>query len=398
MNPVSLRNLPYPYRAALSISSDIDCTDTIEKHHAIQTFMRETIGIDFSNTFFPYHEGDHFCLFSSRKADKDAIVAQIRSGQIDALHSFGEKSNFTRADAVRALDELERYGCRVRIWIDHADASSNLCKFRSCGRGDDRDRPEYHSDLLKRYGIRFIWTERLTNIVGQGVPLRLESLLCIYDPRHAKDSFLQMTKTILKVALSRLGSTKYAHFRTNTVVGPVTLKDGQRFFEFIRFNNHFKGAAVGDTFEDLHYLLAEPVLYRLKQVGGCSIVYTHLGKKFNPTSPGGEKTLQALRRLRLESDNGQIWVPPTGAMLEHCLATRHLTWRGWVNGGQCKINIQSIEDPLAGPTAQEELVLKGITFYTPPGLPAEVTLHGRIPLRIRHNPPDHTGKESVTIV
>jgi hypothetical protein len=397
MNAVSLRVLPYPYRAALSITNDIDCTDTLEKHDAIQAFMRETIGIDFTNTFFPYHERDCFSLFSSRPADRNAIVAQIKAGQIDALHSFGEKSDFTRSDAVRVLSELERCGCRVRIWIDHADSPSNLCKFRSCGRGDDLSRPEYHSDLLKKYGIKFIWTERLTNVVGQGVPLRLGSLTGIYDPRHAKDSLLQVGKTFLKVALSRLGSTKYSHFKSNAVVRPVILKDGQQFYEFTRFNNHFKGAAVGDTFEDLHYQISEPVLRRLKQTGGFSIVYTHLGKKFNPASPDGKKTKQALQQLRREFDDGQVWVPPTGEMLEYCLATRNMNWEGRVNGGQCHINIQSIEDPISGPTAVEANRLKGLTFYTPHECPAVVTLCGGIQLRTRRNPLDHTGRESVTI-
>jgi hypothetical protein len=154
---------------------------------------------------------------------------------------------------------------------------------------------------------------------------------------------------------------------------------------------------VGDTFEDLHYLISEPVLKRLKQSGGFSVVYTHLGKKFNPASPDGLKTTQALQRLRQEFDDGQIWVTPTGEMLEYCLTARHVIWGGRVNGGQCHINIQSIEDPFSGSGAVEEKRLKGLTFYTPPGCPAAVTLRGGVRLRTRCNPPDHTGRQSVTI-
>lgn len=398
MNGITLRRIPYPYRAVLCISNDIDGTDTVEVHHEIQSFMRRGIGVDFSNTFFPFHDENKFSFFSSRSGDKETIIAQIQSGEIDAIHSFGEKNDFSRRDAETALAELRQSNCRINIWIDHAESPSNLCKHRFVGHGDSPDRREYHFDLLYNFGIRYIWTERLSNIVGQETPLTVQSVLRIFDKSHPNGSFLQMTKTAAKIFLSWLGVQKYDFFKTNLLVKPAVMQDNRPIYEFIRFNNHCKGAAVGDSFEDLHYLISKRVLERLKKVEGFSIVYIHLGKKFNLASREAKRTVAALRNLRKEFDSGQILLWRLEKILNYSLIVRHLRWDWNHKNGIHQINIQSIDDPLGLFPLSSEENLKNITFYIPNGAEIELRCRGKKILGARRNPPDHRGQESITIL
>jgi hypothetical protein len=382
----------------LAICSDIDETDTREQHEAVQHFMRETIGIPFSNSFFPYHDEGKFSLFSGRPSDRSAILEQIRGGTIDVIHSYGEKKDFSRRDVQPVLEELRMHGCRIEVWVDHKDSKSNVCKYRCHGLGDLPERPEYHMDLTLQSGIRFIWTDRLTNLVGQEVPFSWKSLTTLYDPQHAWDSLINMAKTAAKIVLSLLGWQKYDFFKSNCQIQKHRLKDGQWVYEFIRFNNHFKGAAVGDTFLDLYYLISGKVLSKLKEVEGYCIVYTHLGKKFAPESQSADQTVKALQNLKKESDAGRIFVRSAAEILNYCIRTRYLNWTSKNQDGTCLIHIRSIDDPLFGHYVPDSCMLRNFTFYIPKGAPARIILADHHILDTQINPADHSGRQSITII
>ena len=99
---VSLRKLPYPYRAALSICSDIDGTDTAEKFIEIQRFlntkavtkMGKGVGLEIGNSFFMYERGNRFSFNSGRLKDRRVISKFIHSGILDCLHSAFRTPNF----------------------------------------------------------------------------------------------------------------------------------------------------------------------------------------------------------------------------------------------------------------------------------------------------------------
>ena len=398
LHEVELRRFPYPYRAALTICSDIDETDTLEQHEAVQYFIRKTIGIPFSNSFFPYHDEGKLSLLSGRPSDRSAILEQIRGGTIDVIHSYGEKKDFSRRDVKPVWEELRKHGCKVEVWVDHKDASSNLCKYRCNGLGDLPQCPEYHMDLTVQSGIRFIWTDRLTNLVGQEVPFNWKSVSILYDPQHAWDSFINMARTVAKIVLSFLGWRKYDFFKSNCLIHKHRLKDGQWVYEFIRFNNHFKGAAVGDTFLDLYYLISDKVLSKLKEVEGYCIVYTHLGKKFAPESQSAEETVKALRNLKKENDAGHIFVRSAAEILNYCIRTRYLNWTCKRQSETYLVHIRSIDDPLFGNYVPDPRMLRNFTFYIPKGASARIILDERQILNTQINPADYSGRQSITII
>lgn len=395
---VELRKFPYPYKACLSICSDIDGTDTNKKFEKIQAFMNETIGIRFTNTFFPFYDGNNFSLFSDLPNDKKTILKYIKEGAIDAIHSFGEKRDFTRADAIRTLEELKQNGCRLQIWIDHARSKSNLCKYRFFGKGDIPTAKEYHADLMRDYGIKFIWTERLTNIIGQGAPLGFGSILLIFDKDYPFHSSLNMIKTAAKIALSICGYKKYDFFKDNALVKIAVLRDKQKIYEFVRFNNPHKSAKNIPSFIDLHYLISKKVLERLKRVGGYSIVYVHLGYNFDLDCYEGKKTVAALYNLKKEFEEKNIYVEPTSKVLNYFITWRYLMWSLETNKDEYYIYIKAVDDPIFGTHKPSLSQLEGITFYVPNGVRIHVFNGNEKLENLRCNPPDNTGKNSVTIV
>jgi hypothetical protein len=391
-----LRRYPYPYRAALSITSDIDDTETLEQYERIRSLMNEEIGIKFTNTFFPFHDGNKFSFFSGKTVDKNTIIDDIRKGLIDAIHSFGEKNDFTRQDALLTLKTLKEENCKLQVWIDHAESKSNLCKYRFFGKGDMPGEDEYHFDLIRSYGVKFIWTERLTNIIGQGVPLKWRNILEIYDRRYPLDSVKNIAKTVAKIGLDIVGYEKYNYFKHNKLINIPTMRDGQKIYEFIRFNNHPKGAAVGDTFEDLAYFISNKVLCALKKSGGYCIVYVHLGKKFNLNNISSRETIAALHNLKREIDCGNIYVDCVSKLLTYYLRTTFLEWSFEAVKGQYHIHISSINDPVFGPYVPEVKELQNVTFYTSGDV--KILVNGAEIKKIQRNAADHTGRESVTII
>jgi len=389
-----LRLIPYPYRAALAITSDIDCTDSIDKYRAVHNFMDNEIGIKYSNTFFPYHDQHEFSLLSAGDKEKELIVEHIKRGYIEGIHSFGEMKCFKREDAQKAINFLVKNDCNLKMWIDHADAASNLCKYRYYGKGDLDQEKEYHLDLLIDYGIRYVWTERLTNIIGQETRLTPNHLLQLFDRNYRKSSLKELSKTTVKIALSFFGYPKYSYFARNRLFYAAKMKDDNYLYEFIRFNNHYSGAAVGDTFEDLWYLISEKTLKKLMHNNGFCIVYTHLGKKFNFKSENGKKTVDALNNLKRLSDKKEVLILTAKNLLDYAVRLKSLKWSYRLENGEPEIDIISIDDELNGSYLPSPSELEGITFYT--DAKAKVLLNSK-KLDVTNNSPDHTGRRSITI-
>jgi len=390
-----LREFPYPYRAALSICSDIDHTRTKEEFEAVRSLITDKIGLKFSSGFFPFEEENDFSLFSGREGDKEVIINSIRKGHMDAIHSYGSKRDLSREDAKRALIELTKNNCRLEVWIDHADSGSNFCKFRCMGRGDVPGAREYHADLTSSYGIKFIWTEYLTNLIGQDVPFPWLRLGNAIDVHHPLLSALNVLKTGAKLLLGEFGSERYKYYRKNRLVNISTLADGRKMFEFVRFNNYPRNPRNGDSFEELYYLISPRVLRILRKRGGYALVYVHLGKNFYPESDDGQKTVAALQDLKKEQDKGTILVDSTVRILKYHVAHEFLCWTSELSNDGCLIRIDSIDDPISGSRVPGLEELWGLTFYAPKK--ARLFIRDDEVKTIKRNPADHTGRESLTI-
>ncbi len=283
---VSVRDLPFPYRGMLAICSDLDETPDRHAYAEIMRFlntseetsMGQGVGLEVGNTIYFDMHPEQFAYWNTDDAGRELVRAWIKSGHIDCFHSYGDLAT-TRGHAARALEELQRHGCQLRSWVDHGTAVTNFGADIMQGQGDVRGSAAYHADLTCSYGVRYVWTGRVTSVIGQGVPRSLKGIWCGAEP-------LESAKTLAKEAtkglLASLGSAKYALHRPNPVLVPAMLRDGSAVQEFLRANPHWGGVSCGDTADGLAEVLTEELLQRLVERRGCCILYTHLGKVRDP--------------------------------------------------------------------------------------------------------------------
>lgn len=402
---VALRRFPYPYRAAMTICSDIDGTTTVERFLAIQEFLNTTdetsmgpgIGLEIGNTFFPYAKGDDFGYFSSRPRDRDVIETMIKAGYIDCIHSWGDGAT-TRAQALRGLEELERSRCQLKVWVDHSRAPSNFGKDTTPGVGDVPGSPIYHADATLAYGIRFVWKGRGSHIIGHGVPFSARAFAHIFDPDHPKDSLKNLAKEVGKIALGYAGKERFALHAGNRFLRVHTLADGEQVYEFQRCNPYWGGQSYGHDSWGLAYVLRSATLEALEASEGTMVIYTHIG--VGPEQPPylPPETQAALRGLADAYRAGRIYITTTARLLTYTLNRQYLLWSAETDqDGQTLIRIYGVADPLTGQYMPLEEDLQGLTFYVPDSRRAQIAVGERVLERIGRNPADHTGRQSVMI-
>ncbi|HZK67401.1 MAG TPA: hypothetical protein VFD42_07665 [Chloroflexota bacterium] len=402
---VELRPYPFPYRAAMTICSDIDGTTTLERFLSIQQFlnteaetgMGQGVGLEIGNSFFPLTPDGSFSYLSSGREDRETLDTLIQAGYVDALHSYGDGAA-TREDALRSLEELGRAGSRLDVWIDHARAPSNLGKDTSPGVGDVPGSPIYHADATLAAGIRFVWKGRGTSIVGQDVPYSPAGFLRLIDGRHPRHSAANLAKELVKIALAQLGSPRFAIHSGNRLLRVSPLADGQRVYEFNRCNSYWQGLSYGHDAWGLAYVLRSSALEALVASRGVMVVYTHIGT--GPETPPylPPETQSALRGLAALYRSGTLYVTTTSRLLNYWVNRSYLMWDWHPQGDRTvRIDIAGAADRVQGVRKPNAAALQGITFYVPDRSRADVYLYGRPLPVLQRNPSDSTGRESVSI-
>lgn len=328
------RPFPHPYKAALAICSDLDETPDAGTYFEIIRFLTTTedttmgpgVGLDIGNSIYFDMPPGHFSYWNTTEQNRERIRALIRSGHIDVLHSYGDLAT-TRAHAARALEELHKHDCHLKVWVDHARAVTNFGADIMQGHGDEPGHPAYHADLTMEYGVKYVWRGRVTSVIGQNRPFRLLDLASDLCPptsdlrtsiSHLPASAVTFAKECAKQSLARCGHRKYALHVPNLVLAPCSLRDGSPTIEFLRCNPHWRGVSCGDRGDRIHEVLTPHFLDRMVGSRGTCVLYTHLGKldrspdchRFTPA------VVAAFRRLAEHHRSGKIWITTTGKLLD----------------------------------------------------------------------------------
>src|ERR1039457_1076029 len=93
----ALRPYPYPYRAILALSSDLDDTPNASHYFELirffntqeQTIFGKGVGLEFAQSIFFSDSPDIFSYWNADEKARTSILALIESGHIDTLHSYG---------------------------------------------------------------------------------------------------------------------------------------------------------------------------------------------------------------------------------------------------------------------------------------------------------------------
>lgn len=381
---VTLRKFPHPYKAALAICSDIDGTDSIEKFMAIQKFLNTTeegafgrgLELEVGNTFWFYNQ--QYELHKRRLAGESVpdvffsgevdfgisifdgtsdtltayaptILALIRSGYLDCLHTYGNfgVDGFTRDLATQAVEFLANESLTVDVWVNHG-GKENEHKIGDvhCYGGDNPETKVYHTDLTIPTGIKFLWRGHRTHIIGQ----------------DGNFTFKNLTKRTYEY-VQDLFYTEQSFPHDNELVHVYELDDGQKVFEFVRFINPWGKYSIPREPFIVHQLGPAQV-DELIENQGYLIFYTHLG--VNPQPPiMHDSTIDALRYIKKRFDDGNLFVTTTSKLLNYYVHHKYLFWRTEQRSDSLFIIIDSIANDVEGGYIPEANDLEGFTFYIP---------------------------------
>jgi hypothetical protein len=318
LSQASSGQLPHPYAAAIAICSDLDETPDAETYFELMRFLNTTeetsmgpgVGLEIGNSIYFDMPPGHLSYWNASQEDREKFQRLIKSGHIDCLHSYGDLA-LTRAHVARALEELERHGCRLRVWVDHSKAPTNFGRDIMQGHGDEPGHPAYHADLTLAHGIRYVWRGRVTSVIGQDQPV---SLCGIANARHLMPSAKTVLKEAAKQVIARVGHGKYSMHASNHTLRPVRLRDDTEVVEFLRCNPHWGGVSSCDTGCGIAEVLTDRFLERLIERQAVCVLYTHLGKLGGQRRFGAD-TIQAFRRLARYASKG-ILVTTTSRLLD----------------------------------------------------------------------------------
>jgi hypothetical protein len=386
---ISIRRFPYPFQAMLAICSDLDGTPDGHVYFSMMRYLNtleETpfgpgVGLEIGNTIYFDVAPPQFCYWNTSEVGRAMARRLMRSGHIDCLHSFGSRVT-TRAEAARALEELEKHNCRLKVWVDHARVPTNFGSDVTMGSGDITGSSAYHADLTTDYGIQYIWRGRVTSIIGQDSPRSFQGITCTSHP-------LASCKTVFKEFIKGLSpSPRFTMNRNNELMREACLRSGQQVKEFMRFNPHWGGVGAGATADGLSEVLTAKTLNQLiKQRGSC-VLYTHLGRAIDPQHPFSQQVKNALLLLSKYASEGKILVTTTRRLLDYCATVRKMEISVFQDGEITKINIVK---------KQKEISLDGQTFYIRDTTKTKVYIDDREVYDLQRNPPDHTGRPSISL-
>lgn len=373
----------------LAICSDLDGTPDGHSYFSMMKYLNTFedtafgpgVGLEVGNTIYFDVAPPQFCYWNTSEAGRAMARRLIRSGHIDCIHSFGTRAT-TRTEAARALEELERHNCRLKVWVDHAKVPTNFGSDITAGSGDVIGAPAYHADLTTDYGIRYIWRGRVTSVIGQDLQRSFRGIVSGCHP-------LASCKTILKEFAKGLSySPRFSMNHTNELIREIRLRSGQRVREFMRSNPHWGGVNAGATADGLPEVLTARTLNWLVKREGFCVLYTHLGRAIDPQHPFSPLVKESLSLLAQYAAEGKILVTTTRRLLDYSAAIRKI-----------QISVSPIEEITKIDIAKggEEVPLDGVSIYVRDPSRAKVCIDGCEIPDLQRNPADHTGRPSVSL-
>ncbi|ABM02298.1 hypothetical protein Ping_0439 [Psychromonas ingrahamii 37] len=390
---VSLRKYPYPYSAMLAICSDLDETPNKKIYFETARYLNTTeetllgkgVGLEVGNTIYFDMPAHNFSYTNTDDDGREKVQKLIQSGHIDCLHSFGDFVN-SRGKIEQYWDEIRQSERKIEVWVDHAQAPTNLDNDIMQGQGAEIGKPAYHSDLtVKSGGLPFIWKGRVTSCVAQNSN---RSYASIFNIKQIKASSKTILLEVIKGWLARLGNQKYAMHKDNKVLRKTQLVDGTPVIEFLRCNPSWGGVSSNDKARGIHNVLTKNVLDTLVAKQGSSILYSHLGKVFSVDRPFNNETRHSFELLASYQKRGDILTATTRRLLGYFRTLEALSF-----------TVESVEDEtninLSTEYTGEDL--NGLTWYVEEPEKISLYINKKKYSDLQINPPDKSGKASVSI-
>jgi hypothetical protein len=397
----NIRKLPYPYLGAISISNDIDYTNFqfFEEFMKFLNTTRKTkfgqgLGLEITSSFFFYSTTPYsFSYFSGAKpkSKKSSIANRMEdyiiSGWMDANHAYGDFDAgpfFTREHAIRCYEILENLGVSVEIFITHGNKNNIQNVGRDAiwyHRGDVKGHPAYHVDLMKKHGVKFVWTD---NMVRE---------YCYIPTSIFKRLLLKIKRKILLEDIFKGGVQ---------ILKELTLQDGSKFKGFWRFRGTGKYAPI---LPSLEYQLNKIDWQDFYKNDRIIIIYQHLGiidrkngqciqATCENVCSSNKGVLKPFYFLAREYHEGKLWIAGLKRLLNYIDVISNVQIK--FDKNLSAIFIMCNEKINKTPNE----FFQGLTIYINKDdikLEKLKVYHEDKSLNYVINPPDETGKISITI-
>lgn len=383
-NGVNLQPIPYPFKSAMAISSDIDdCPPQLfERIHTYLNTEENTpegmgLNLEIGDSLWIWSHNDNvLSLLDDNDAPrpyKKKLARLCQQGWIDSFHSMGDynsRTGFSRDRAKLAYNLLKDMGISLDTYINHGNRQNYQnfsCRLADSYLGDDPSSENYHSDLALEYGIKFYWWDELVS-----TPLSCAKMPLSSKINQAINSHL---KNIIKIVKGKSGSVRSSESLKELMV-PYTLKDKNQLWAFTRYNQFPGDIWARPGRHSFKHQLTEKFLEKLLSEQGYAVLYTHFGQNESEEKDRlfDADNREALLRLKQRYENKDILVAATGRLLNFWVKNRYLSWTACSSDGLTEINIIGVDDPVSGKTKLEINDLQGLAFETPLGSQVRILL------------------------
>ncbi len=388
---VRLLRFPPPYRAAVTVSNDLD---NLLEPAGWWEFLRflntgeptrfgDGLDLEIGDSFwfwsdhYPEQPGAWFQELGTEPSPFAPYFAALgRSGHLDTLHSYGNFSRhggFNREHARIAAGVLAEEGFVPPVWVNHGGAHDFQNLWTGCGdvpenpEAEGAPAPEYHLDLTWPLGFRYAWIGELTTVPGQDRRLTVTDWLGSSPALRRETTGYWLRSAVRRLAYRGLleRAPNYPVLR-NRLIRPRVMRDGRTVATFVRYGDFGRA-----TFADLASILAPGFLDALERSGGISIVFTHWckhpGRRFEDLDAAG---LAALRDLGRRAREKRLWVIAAARLLRYAEAHRAVRFTAEDRDGATVIRLAA--DPLPDGRVLTADDLAGLSFGVPD--PARVEL------------------------
>jgi hypothetical protein len=237
---------------------------------------------------------------------------------------------------------------------------------------------------------------QITSVIGQNVLITAGALF--HDGLSSIGSLVRSAKEMCKVAIPLAWSERYALHRANTILSPVKLRDGSPVFEFLRCNPSPRGIAHGDSADCLAENISRNYLNALVERQGVMILYTHLGRRFPVVDTRQYCALRdALEFAKDLNLRGSLLVMSTSRTLDYLAVLDGLSIELVRSVSEDQFVLRFDRSNRSLVRAWLRLAGAGITIYCDSVRPCVVVLPNGSSIRPKTNPPDETGRCSVSI-
>lgn len=176
----NIRELPYPYKTLVAISSDVEYSSVDFLDYFLPflntkdaTPLGRGLGLAFaSSVFFYSNTHNHASLFDGLGLDaplsreSSRLFEYIKCGLIDTNHAFGDFNDsvlFTREHALKAYELIDKHNLKLPIFTIHGNGNLKAMRqnvgFLPYHLGSVVGSEAYHTDLFRKYGGKYIWTD-----------------------------------------------------------------------------------------------------------------------------------------------------------------------------------------------------------------------------------------------